>query len=385
MGLLWVMKNWAKPSELWLQRQLDALAEHIELIACEAPEAMSWQQRVPAMALGNVEQNPRLSKRKWFDRFTRNSKHLSPMQRLRVAAESPNVTKVFVHNVRFALHYAPVWRQTDKPLFVHCHGYDVTWDYRYPTNRLGERVHPPDYRRQVLNLSQRATLIANSYTTARRLYDIGVPEQRVAVKYMGVEVPDAPSTRPARTAGLAVLYLGRLSDCKGPDLTLNAFNRTCELGFDGRLIMAGDGHMRIMCEMLRARSPFAGRIELLGDVDPKTGSQLRSEADIFTAHNCTGPLTGQEEAFGVSYAEAMASALPVVTGRNGSLPELITHGEHGLLCNPGDIETHSRYLLQLAGDPQQRQRLGENGWRRAKERFSVETEKKRLAEILQLD
>lgn len=385
MSLLWVMRNWAKPSELWLQRQLDALAEHIELIACEAPEASTWQQRIPVMALGNVEKKPTLSKRRWFNRFARHSKNLSPMERLLRAVESQSVTKVFVHNARFALHYAPVWRVTDKPLFVHCHGYDVTWDYRYPVSQLGERVHPPDYRRQVLQLSQRATLIANSHTTARRLYDIGVPEQRVVVKYMGVEVPDAPPTRPAKTAGLTVLYLGRLTDCKGPDLTINAFARACEQGFDGRLIMAGDGHMRIMCEMLRARSAFAGRIELLGNIDPATGGQLRSEADIFTAHNCTGPLTGQEEAFGVSYAEAMAAALPVVTGRNGSLPELVTHGEHGLLCDPGDIEAHSLYLLQLAGDPQQRRRLGENGWRRAKERFSTELEKKRLLEILQLD
>jgi len=385
MSLLWVMKNWAKPSELWMQRQLEAMVDHIELIACEAPEAPTWQQRTTVMALGNVEQSPAVAKRTWFDRFTRRRKNRAPIERLQLAVESANVKKVLVHNLRFALQYAPLWRLTDKPLFVHCHGYDVFWDYCYPTGRLGERMHPTDYRQQVRQLAQRAMLIANSHTTARRLYDIGVPHERVAVKYMGVEVPDTPPTRPAKTKGLKALYLGRLADFKGPDLTINAFTRACEQGFDGQLIMAGDGHMRIMCEILRARSAFAHRIETLGNIDRSTGTQLRCEADLFTAHHCTGPLTGQEEAFGVSYAEAMAAALPVVTGRNGSLPELVTHGVHGLLCHPGDIEAHSQYLLQLAGDPQQRKQLGENGWRRAQERFSIGLEKKRLLEILQLD
>ncbi|MCH8923254.1 MAG: glycosyltransferase, partial [Planctomycetes bacterium] len=71
-----------------------------------------------------------------------------------------------------------------------------------------------------------------------------------------------------------------------------------------------------------------------------TGERLRAEADIFTAHNCTGPITRQEEAFGVSIVEAMAAGLPVVSGRSGSLPEIVEDRVDGILVEPGDREAH---------------------------------------------
>src|SRR5690606_33177261 len=119
-----------------------------------------------------------------------------------------------------------------------------------------------------------------------------------------------------------ILYLGRLVDCKGPDLTIQAFSLACEQGLRGKLTIAGDGPLLAECEQLRAVSPFAHCIQLLGSVDEPTAERLRTEADIFTAHNRKGPYTNQEEAFGVSFVEAMAAALPIVSGANGSLPEL---------------------------------------------------------------
>jgi glycosyltransferase involved in cell wall biosynthesis len=154
---------------------------------------------------------------------------------------------------------------------------------------------------------------------------------------------------------------------------------------DGQLVIAGDGPLRTMCELLRARSSFRERIALLGAVDAPTGERLRTEADIFTAHNCRGPLSHQEEAFGVSVVEAMAAGLPVVSGRSGSLPELIEHGREGLLVEPGDVEGHADAFLRLASDPGLRQSMGEAGWRRAKERFSCERERGQLRAILGLD
>jgi len=124
---------------------------------------------------------------------------------------------------------------------------------------------------------------------------------------------------------------------------------------------------------------------MLGAVDAETGERLRAEADIFTAHSCHGPLTLHEEAFGVSFVEAMAAALPVVSGRSGSLPELIDDGRDGFLVEPGDVEAHADAFLRLASDPGLRQSLGEAGWRKAKERFSCERERAQLRAILGLD
>jgi colanic acid/amylovoran biosynthesis glycosyltransferase len=179
-----------------------------------------------------------------------------------------------------------------------------------------------------------------------------------------------------------ILYLGRLVDCKGPELVIRAFEQACDRGMDAMLTIAGDGPLRLTCELLRARSPYAGRIEFLGEVDRAAGVQLREKADVFCAHNCLGPITLQEEAFGVAFVEAMAAGLPVVTGRNGSLPEIMEDGKQGILVEPGNVKAQAEAFLRLANDPALRQQMGRSGWERAGQLFSSQQEIARLREIL---
>jgi glycosyltransferase involved in cell wall biosynthesis len=289
--------------------------------------------------------------------------------------------KILVHFLTDALRFKDVWLSTDKPVFVHCHGYDVTWDLRH-IHAPGHFVHSPDYLDRALALPDNVRFIANSVATKKRLLDAGFHDERIDVKHLGTEIPDSPIVRDNNRDELTVLYLGRLIDFKGPDLTIRAFERASELGFRGRLVIAGDGPLRSMCELMRIRSTYSDRIELLGSVDKETGARLRRDADIFTAHNCKGPITGQEEAFGVSVVEAMADGLAVVSGANGSLPELIDDEVHGLLVDPGDVDAHARALLRLQENAALRLELGRRGRARAQERFSIERESSRLREIL---
>jgi len=136
------------------------------------------------------------------------------------------------------------------------------------------------------------------------------------------------------------------------------------------------------CRAARAASAFRDRIELPGAVDAQQAARLRAQADIFTAHNQFGPVTRQEEAFGVSIVEAMADGIPVITGDSGSIGELMTDGEQGALIEPGDIEAHARAFEQLAAAPDSRARMGHNGWQRVRDHFSSEREARRLVEIL---
>ena len=115
------------------------------------------------------------------------------------------------------------------------------------------------------------------------------------------------------------------------------------------------------------------------------GEALRQKADIFTAHNCTGPITGQEEAFGVSIVEAMAGGLPIVNALNGSIPELVEDGKEAILFDPGDIEAHAAALVSLGSDPNRRQVMGIRGWQRARNHFSIQSETRRLCEILEIE
>jgi glycosyltransferase involved in cell wall biosynthesis len=291
------------------------------------------------------------------------------------------VTSVLVHFLTTAVRYFEAWASCDKPVFVHCHGYDVTWDLR---RYDGKTSHSPDYVERVQALPGNVRFIANSLKTKERLRQIGITEDRIRVKYFGVPVREGPRSHQEKEE-CTILYVGRLVDFKGPDLVIQAFELACRRGLSGRLIMVGDGALRATCQSLRARSPYRDRIDMLGARDAAAVARLLSQADIFTAHNCRGAITNQEEAFGVSVAEAMGAGLPVVSGRSGSLPELIHSGVEGILVEPGDVEAHAEALLRLAASHEMRNSMGMNGWSRARTMFSIEREIETLRSILSLE
>ena len=56
--------------------------------------------------------------------------------------------------------------------------------------------------------------------------------------------------------------------------------------------------------------------------------------------------------------EAMACGVPVVATAAGGVPELVRHGENGLLAAPHDITAVAGHLATLLADPELRRRLG---------------------------
>jgi trehalose synthase len=65
-----------------------------------------------------------------------------------------------------------------------------------------------------------------------------------------------------------------------------------------------------------------------------------------------------EEAFGLSVAEAMWKARPVLASRAGGIPTQIIDGETGVLVDPRDLVAVAERIDALMADPQRRQALG---------------------------
>ncbi len=382
MGVLYFANDLTLPSVEWMRRMLRVLEPDVASLVTEVEPGSDYRQRFDVTVLSDSwwSHGWRLSRRLGLTQGIR--KTARALDALRREVESNRVEVTLVHYLSEAVKYDRVWHRTAKPVFVHCHGFDVTWDFRDADDPT-RPAHPADYVDRVLKLPEHVSFIVNSNVTARRLREIDVAEERIHVKYLGVPIPDAPPVRDA-DGEIVIFYLGRLVDCKGPELVIEAFDLACQRGLDGRLVIAGNGPMQGECERARERSAVKDRIELLGAVDTETANRLRRSADIFTAHNRLGPVSRQEEAFGVAVAEAMADGLPIVSGANGSLPELVDDGVEGILVSPGDVEAHAEALLRLAGDAELRARMGRRGWQRASRDFSLEQEDKALRSILGL-
>ncbi|MFH1862809.1 MAG: glycosyltransferase family 4 protein [bacterium] len=70
--------------------------------------------------------------------------------------------------------------------------------------------------------------------------------------------------------------------------------------------------------------------------------------------------------------EAMASERPVIATAHGGAPEMVLHGQTGLLISPHDPVAFAEAMLQLAKDPQQQRSMGSAGRLRLEHSFTLE-------------
>jgi glycosyltransferase involved in cell wall biosynthesis len=67
------------------------------------------------------------------------------------------------------------------------------------------------------------------------------------------------------------------------------------------------------------------------------------------------------EGFGIAPAEALACGRPVVTTNASALPEVVDHGENGLLVARDDVAGYAEAVRALGEDAALRRRFGEHG------------------------
>ena len=79
--------------------------------------------------------------------------------------------------------------------------------------------------------------------------------------------------------------------------------------------------------------------------------------------------------------EAMAHRRPIVASTVGGLPELVSNGKNGFLCDRGDAEDFGRKLARLLKDPGLAQQLGSRGTRRLDELGDRDSHADRLVEM----
>ncbi|TDN82183.1 glycosyltransferase involved in cell wall biosynthesis [Salegentibacter sp. 24] len=289
-----------------------------------------------------------------------------------------NTTINYVHFLSFAVNFKNFIFNSTSPTLIHCHGKDIMWDLKKIES--GEDYHSDAYFRDVKELAKHAFFIANSNFTRNQLLKMGIEKSKIFINHFGIELKEK-SKNPTDNI-FRILYLGRLVDFKGPLETIDAFEKSCDLGLKGELIIAGGGELEDKCKEKIEKSKYRSNIQMLGWVDKAQAQSLYNKCDIFTAHNKIDSYTNQVEAFGVTIIEAMSYGLPVVTGRSGGVSDSVVNGETGYLIEPGNIDTHAKTFLDLYRNKDLRDRLSKNSRARIKNYFCLQKEKEGLQNII---
>ena len=218
------------------------------------------------------------------------------------------------------------------------------------------------------------------YLRGHLIDDEHVPERLIHVCYNGIDLEQfhwALSPRPASLPedALVIGVVCALRPEKGLTTLLDAFARVRPLRKEMKLAIVGSGSMLVQ---LQDHAKKAGIFDdcVWEPATPNVPAWLCT-FDIFV-------LPSLSEALSNSLMEAMACRCPVVASNVGGIPELVTHGERGLLFEPRNVEALAQALRRLIEDAALRRSLADAGERFIRNGFSRKSSANRMAEIYEL-
>ena len=137
-----------------------------------------------------------------------------------------------------------------------------------------------------------------------------------------------------------VMHISNFRSVKRTSMVLDIFARI-RRQVPARLVMVGDGPDRLAVERQAAEAGLSELVDFVGE-QYEVISWL-SSADLFL-------LPSAQESFGLAALEAMACEVPVVASRVGGLPEVITDGRTGFICDPDDPSAMADRGVQILTD-----------------------------------
>jgi glycosyltransferase involved in cell wall biosynthesis len=198
---------------------------------------------------------------------------------------------------------------------------------------LVQTIHSTEYDRtsspwdDILAIERRAVsdadlIIAVSSRTREQIKRLGGDERRIRVVYNGVDAAKFRPTlpRPALTAGSEgkhiVLFLGRLTEQKGPVQFLHAAKKVLEKNKNVVFFIAGTGELLPLLINLSIELGLSNHVRFLGFLPDADQMRIYGASDLYIMPSTSEP-------FGITALEAMASGVPVIVSRTSGVSEVV--------------------------------------------------------------
>lgn len=203
----------------------------------------------------------------------------------------------------------------------------------------------------------RSTLIPNAVTVAAHP---GAAKEPALLQEWGW----APSD-------FVVAVVGRLFAVKGQAHLIDALSKLDDL-HQVKLLVVGDGPLRLELERHAARVGVAERVRFLG-FRPDITRILQSVDCV-----CLPSLW---ELLPYAALEAAAQGRPIVATEVGGVPRLLSHGDTALLVPPADPAALAAAIRSLARDPAEARRLGEAAYTMVRDAYGEEEMLRRTLDV----
>jgi glycosyltransferase involved in cell wall biosynthesis len=211
-------------------------------------------------------------------------------------------------------------------------------------------------------LAQSDIVVARTPSEAGYLTAQGFPSDRLRVIACGINPSelaggDGPRFRARHGLSLTepiVFYLGMRAFDKGTQHLVEAMRQLWRAGTHATLVLAGASQPHFRRFWRRQPSEVRERTLVLDSISDAEKRDLLAAGQVFA-------MPSRNDTFGIVYLEAWAYGIPVIGANAGGIPDVITHGEDGLIVPFGDVRALATSVGRLVDDPELRNRLGSQG------------------------
>ena len=159
-----------------------------------------------------------------------------------------------------------------------------------------------------------------------------------------------------------LLFVGRLNRHKGAGDVIGVLPSLAQRFPRPTLVLLGGGPLREELAALAESLGVSQEVRLPGESDPTPFLRV---ADVFVSAHAV-------EGMSNALLEAMGAGLPCVATQVPGNVEVISHGQTGLLVEPGKPEELAKAIGRLLADPALRLRMGEAARQRVRDIYSVD-------------
>jgi len=174
----------------------------------------------------------------------------------------------------------------------------------------------------------------------------GVPDQRIALAYPGVSLPEAMQLPERHHNEVPVIInVGLLHWRKNQRLLPHLAVALKQRGFPCRFVLVGveDPEEKLFLEQLVMQLEVTELFTFWGIQDRATVFTLLAQADLYLH-------TSLEESFGMTLLEAMACNIPVLALEYEALQEILTDTPEAVIAKESKPEEIATLLVSLLGD-----------------------------------
>ncbi len=179
---------------------------------------------------------------------------------------------------------------------------------------------------------------------------------------------------------LVIALVGRINSWKGQPLLLEAFQSIAEKYNNTKLVFIGAAppNQEFFETNLKAKISEYKLDNRVSIIPFQENIYAFWDAIDIAVVPSTEP-----EPFGMVAIEAMIAKKPVVAANHGGLTETVVHNHNGLLFEPNNAKALAEALKILILDAEKRKLLGQNGYYRTIEHFSLEKHMEKFETIFE--